>query len=494
MCSPPICTGPTGTLPTPDVPSPLHRLFLHFFDLHFLHTVAGNSDPQHVRAEVRLATRLAVLVADEVLIPAASYFESQLCSETIDELAPLFPAGHIRMVGGDDSPKDFILAKLETYDEGGTQHTRYAASLETGNFFPPFQTRTRSATEDITQAWLDRGSAPDFIDRQFGRHAPMLPSTFMEAWLAVPERLGFRAFTPDYVSPLLADGVVYSLVEKKVRRFINSEYFLSYSTELGAGFVTDMTVLRSPYNFDNRFGNLRFDDARRRLQGAGLLETIATADAAQLRALKDDENVAKALLPTIGPSSAGIQPSGRVKLDIAVDLTHEVETLRKTPRGDRAASTYQKRVASILDQVFGHSLGSSQLETPINQGRKRLDITWVNQAAFGVFHWLAISHTAPFILGECKNYTKDIANTELDQLIGRFSPYRGRVGLLLYRSVTNRALLIRRCIDAFQHGQGLILAFDDDDIAKLAGMDHNAAWDGEQSQFLTERVIEVTRS
>lgn len=474
--------------------SPLHRLFLHFFDLHFLTTVARNSDPRHVRNEVRLATRLAVLAADEVLVPAASYFESQLCAETIDELAPLFPDGSIRIVGGDDSPKDFILAKLETYDAGGTQHSRYAASLDAARVFPPFRTRVRSATDDITRAWTDRGGAPDFVEQQFGRQAPMLPAGFLDAWHSVPELLGGRAFTPDYVTPLLTDGVISNLVDMRVRGFINTEYFRSFSVEFGAGFVTDMVVLGSPYSFDNRHGDIRFAEARRRLQDAGRLDDIAGADAAGLRALKDDTGVAMALLPAIGASSIGVQPSGRVKLDVIVDLTDEVDTLRRIPVGAKSATQYQKRVASILDQVFGHSLGSSELEVKINAGRKRLDITWVNQASYGVFHWLHDKHTAPLILGECKNYKNDLANPEVDQLIGRFSPFRGRVGLLLYRSVQDRDLLIKRCIDAYRDGHGVILALSDDDVATLATLDRDGKWDGDQATFLMQRANEVTRA
>lgn len=476
------------------VNSPLHRVFLHFFDLHFLYATARNKDARHVRDEARLATRLAILAADEVLVPAASYFESPLCAEIVDELSDLFPDGSIRIIGGDETPSDFIRAKLETYDEGGPQHTRYAASLDDTAVFPPFRTRARSATEDITVAWRDRARAPDFVDRQFGAQATMLPKGFVETWQSIPDLLGARAFTPDYVTPLLVDGIISNFVDTRVRAFINREYFLSFSTEFGAGFVSDMVMLDSAYDFGNRFGDIRFTQARRGLHAAGLLNDVASASGPELLKLKQDDRVAMALLPALGPSSAGMQPSGRVKLDVVVSLSGEVAALRQTPKGDKAATAYQKRVAGILDQVFGHSLGSSELEVKINEGRKRLDITWVNQASYGVFHWLSMNHTAPYVVGECKNYTNDLTNTEVDQLIGRFSPLRGRVGLLLYRSVKNRDLLIKRCIDAFAHGQGVILAFNDDDVATLAGMDRNGEWDGEQSKFLQERVAEITHA
>lgn len=70
---------------------------------------------------------------------------------------------------------------------------------------------------------------------------------------------------------------------------------------------------------------------------------------------------------------------------------------------------------------------------------------------------------ASFVPTECKNYSEDPANPELDQLLGRFTVQRGWLGLLCYRSSDDKALILQRCKDAAHAQQGYMLALDDDD-------------------------------
>src|SRR5437588_6820627 len=78
----------------------LPTLFLHFFDIHFLEHMARRASPEELRNECRCATRLSYLAAEEVLIPAASYFESEFCASIIDEFRPVFYLSFIYLVGG----------------------------------------------------------------------------------------------------------------------------------------------------------------------------------------------------------------------------------------------------------------------------------------------------------------------------------------------------------------------------------------------------------
>jgi len=74
---------------------------------------------------------------------------------------------------------------------------------------------------------------------------------------------------------------------------------------------------------------------------------------------------------------------------------------------------------------------------------------------------------AQFISVECKNYSKDVANPELDQLIGRFSVNHGKVGLILFRSIDDEITLLARCNDAYVAQQGLIIPISDQNIFAL---------------------------
>ena len=72
-----------------------------------------------------------------------------------------------------------------------------------------------------------------------------------------------------------------------------------------------------------------------------------------------------------------------------------------------------------------------------------------------------------FVALECKNYTNDVANPELDQLSGRFSPNRGRIGFLCCRAFENRDHFIERCRDTFRDDRGLIIPLDDITICEI---------------------------
>ncbi|WP_164546119.1 hypothetical protein [Sphingobium yanoikuyae] len=116
---------------------------------------------------------------------------------------------------------------------------------------------------------------------------------------------------------------------------------------------------------------------------------------------------------------------------------------------------------------------NSLLERPINNGRKRIDISFDNTAERGFFNRV---RQDPFfvcreVMIECKNYTHDIENPEIDQLIGRFDHRRGRFGIITCRDIKDKNLLLSRCTDAFKSQQGAIVILTDSDItdALLAG-------------------------
>lgn len=72
-----------------------------------------------------------------------------------------------------------------------------------------------------------------------------------------------------------------------------------------------------------------------------------------------------------------------------------------------------------------------------------------------------------YIIVECKNYSRDIANPELDQIQGRFSPNRGRVGLVLSRTSDNLDAIIARCNDIYKEGRGLVIPIFDQDLIQI---------------------------
>lgn len=135
--------------------------------------------------------------------------------------------------------------------------------------------------------------------------------------------------------------------------------------------------------------------------------------------------------------------------------------------GKDDADRYEKAIEALFTALFYPPLTSPISQHPIHNGRKRVDITYSNDGTAGFFKWLATHYPSAQIFVECKNYTRDLQNPELDQLSSRFSPSRGRVGLLVCRSFDNKALFEQRCRDTRIDDRGFIIALDDDDLKQL---------------------------
>jgi hypothetical protein len=157
--------------------------------------------------------------------------------------------------------------------------------------------------------------------------------------------------------------------------------------------------------------------------------------------------------------------------DIDIDdvIRHLVDVLKATPTGNDHASGYHRLVTGALELCFYPALINPRTEFPIHEGRKRIDITFDNAAPSGFFHRLHDVSKIPsaFIMVECKNYSRDVKNPELDQLSGRFGINRGKVGLLVSRTVDDLDTLLQRCADAHRDGRGLILPLTDADLVVM---------------------------
>jgi len=71
------------------------------------------------------------------------------------------------------------------------------------------------------------------------------------------------------------------------------------------------------------------------------------------------------------------------------------------------------------------------------------------------------------VIVECKNYSNDIANNEIDQLLGRFDNNRGKFGIITCRSIDNPNLLLERCKDAAVRQQGYIITLTDEEMIQM---------------------------
>ena len=145
------------------------------------------------------------------------------------------------------------------------------------------------------------------------------------------------------------------------------------------------------------------------------------------------------------------------------------QALSSIPTGNVNATSYHQIMVGIVEFIFFPNLLYPRKEREIHQGRKRIDILMENGASTGIFLRLHQNRGLPcsFVAFECKNYVTDVANPELDQLSGRFSPNRGKIGFLCCRRFEDRRLFVERCRDTFRDARGLVVPLDDDTIRKF---------------------------
>jgi len=168
------------------------------------------------------------------------------------------------------------------------------------------------------------------------------------------------------------------------------------------------------------------------------------------------------------------------------------EALRHIAGGNESASEYHGLMIGMVEFLFFPNLSHPRKEQEIHQGRKRIDILMENGAHAGIFYRIPTIRRLPcaYVPFECKNYTTEVANPELDQLSGRFSVNRGKMGFLCCRHFEDRALFVERCRDTFTDDRGLIIPLDDGTILRMLELITNRRRE-ELDDLLSRLVAEI---
>lgn len=187
----------------------------------------------------------------------------------------------------------------------------------------------------------------------------------------------------------------------------------------------------------------------------------------------------------------GNQPK-QEDVDNNLSVQPELKSISMILPGKEQAHDYHNTVFEYLKIIFEKELRRGKKETPINSGRKRIDITFDNAGKEGFFFDLKNQYDIKCakILIECKNYNESLQNPEFDQLTGRFNNWYGEFGLLICRSVTCRKKSISQCKDILNSGKGVVIVLTDEDLKNLMALRNNLDFQG-ISDYMRDLLNEV---
>lgn len=173
----------------------------------------------------------------------------------------------------------------------------------------------------------------------------------------------------------------------------------------------------------------------------------------------------------------------RIDYDALLDELNKIET------GTEDASNYHNYIFKVLMILFSPSLRNPTKEENLNEGRKRIDITFLNSRKPSFFSDLINVHSikAPYIIIECKNYKSDLKNPELDQISGRLDDIIGRFGIITCRKIDNKDGLLKKTKDSLLRQQNHIIVLEDTDIIEMLKLKKDNKLDDIDS-FLEEKL------
>lgn len=89
-----------------------------------------------------------------------------------------------------------------------------------------------------------------------------------------------------------------------------------------------------------------------------------------------------------------------------------MDKLRVIPAGVKDANNYHDFIVGVISFLFFPNLIYPKKEHPVNEGRKRIDVTYTNGKDSGFFRRVSLDESikANVIHVECKNYSNDINN------------------------------------------------------------------------------------
>ena len=289
----------------------VRRVLVHFVDS----WVLGSSGygrgldwlDRKIEAEARLAFRLALLAADEVLVPAACFFQTGLCRRVLGPYSKLFELGSIKLVSEVESWDEFRWIRASQYQPGTPFHHLYESGVLTGTL-PSLLGAPETGLHALHSEWIRYINENGLHELEEAlasvpRQARLRRDAERQA-LKVPELIEDRAFVAETVFPLLFEGTDPGLVDV-LCSVLSSRFFEVLARGFASAVVTDLAYLNrlavgAPVALSYRRARALLEQAPQLLgevRGARPAELIRLRDAPEVRAIVTEALLLQTDLP-----------------------------------------------------------------------------------------------------------------------------------------------------------------------------------------------------
>ncbi len=226
-------------------------IIAHFLDHYVLelsgYGVSGPTFDRQTATEAALAFRVALLAADQVLVPAVSFFQSPLCRRIVTRFRPFFDMGIIKLVGDAYDWREFRLNRLQEYSPGSRQYDIYDGLRRVRGPLPALAGTDQNTTEALHEEWRSFASASAGTPRRAVDLARSLTGLPVEPVTIdvtdVVDVLGPAAFVGENIYPVLFaryDPVLLG----RLSALVCSMFFRVMSRDHRATLMEDMTYIR----------------------------------------------------------------------------------------------------------------------------------------------------------------------------------------------------------------------------------------------------------
>src|SRR5580658_4986675 len=130
-------------------------IYIDFLDYYTLERARRSSVPRKpIIIEGNRAIRLAVLFAERTILPASSFFESELCRDILRRNISFIDLGLLYLAAAEPSLMEHREAKLSQYDAESAAEIVSGYNVKRRQVAPPYLQRSGSSTASIRKAWL----------------------------------------------------------------------------------------------------------------------------------------------------------------------------------------------------------------------------------------------------------------------------------------------------------------------------------------------------